>query len=161
MWKVRSELSEKETIFPIYSNGISYLCSSTIDYHLQNCTDGCTILCMNYKPYTCNYGGQENENDPEGEGQVMIGLETLVMMTWKHWTWLHEYWHDKEISLATDILQIQCHNLLFLLVPSYNSFLKNYIFLYFLRSGSSGWVSTDDLQVLWPADLSYLTQLQI
>ena len=38
-------------------------------------------LRMNYKPYTCNYGGQENENDPEGEGQVMTGLETLDMPT--------------------------------------------------------------------------------
>jgi len=34
---------------------------------------------MNYKPYTCNYGGQENESDPKGEGQAMIGLETLIM----------------------------------------------------------------------------------
>ena len=152
IWKVRSEFPEKEAIFPIYSNEISYLCFSTVDYHLQKWITSLTHAIM---------VGKRMKVTLKVRVRPWLAWKHWSWLTWEHWTCLHEYWHGKEIFLATDILQIQCHKLLFLLVPSYKSFLKKLHFSYFLRSGSSGWVATDGLQVLWPVDLSCLTQLQI
>lgn len=134
IWKVRSKLFEKETIFPICSNEISYLCSSTVDYHLQKCSDDCIIWAW----------VASSLNVKDKRLKVTLKVRVRSWLTWKHWVCLYQRWHGKNF-LVTDILQIQCHELLFLLFPSYHSFSLNFQFSYFLRSGSNEWMATDDL----------------